>query len=263
MKRTSLIIAATAIAFVFSGTATWSYLSTASNKLVSAAKDAIPIEFEIDRARTLVEEMLPQIRKTIRVVATEEVELARLSGQINDGRRELVANRGQIKTVRETLDRKQEFYVFDSQRFSPEDLRQDLATKFNRYRRYESEIASLESIREARKISLKAARTKLAQLVEAKNQLTLQVEELHSQWAATQAHGERSPFAIDRTTESQAKRAIEHVRGRIAVAEQILKTEIAVAGQIETDSTTQNIVEMVDNHFGKPAGKVRLANNQE
>ena len=60
------------------GTDLVSYV-TSSTKLVRAkVKDAVPIEFELRRARDLLEEIIPEMQTNVRLIAQEEVEVDRL-----------------------------------------------------------------------------------------------------------------------------------------------------------------------------------------
>ena len=55
-----------------------SYLRTAAGSVQENVQDAVPIEFELRRARDLIDEIMPQLRSQIRSIATQEVEIARL-----------------------------------------------------------------------------------------------------------------------------------------------------------------------------------------
>ena len=47
----------------------------------------MPIEFQIERARDMIKDLVPEIRKNMHVIAKEEVEVKRLDEQIADSRR--------------------------------------------------------------------------------------------------------------------------------------------------------------------------------
>ena len=59
-----------------------SYARSSAKGVRAAVKDSVPIEFELRRARDLLEEIIPEMQANIRVIATEEVEIAALKGEI-------------------------------------------------------------------------------------------------------------------------------------------------------------------------------------
>ncbi len=59
-----------------------SYLTSSTRQVRSAVKDSVPIDFELQRARDLLETMLPEIHTKIRLIAHEEVEVAALQQEI-------------------------------------------------------------------------------------------------------------------------------------------------------------------------------------
>src|SRR5262245_58508788 len=59
-----------------------SYVSTACRRTSDTVKDSVPMEFQIDRARDMVRELEPEIRRSMHVIAKEEVEVAALDERI-------------------------------------------------------------------------------------------------------------------------------------------------------------------------------------
>src|SRR5690606_39815140 len=70
-----------------------SYLGTSWGRMKSSVKDSVPVEFEIERARKMVKDLLPDIRHNMHVIAKEEVEVARLERQIADAEEKLAVSK--------------------------------------------------------------------------------------------------------------------------------------------------------------------------
>ncbi len=64
-----------------------SYVGTTYHRLTSSVKESVPIEFQIDRARAMVRDLEPEIRRSMHVIAKEEVALEQLNEQIAATRR--------------------------------------------------------------------------------------------------------------------------------------------------------------------------------
>ena len=53
-----------------------SYIRTSAGYVTDAVQDAVPIEFQVDRARGMIQDLVPEVRKNMHVIAKEEVEVA-------------------------------------------------------------------------------------------------------------------------------------------------------------------------------------------
>src|SRR5687767_10233645 len=60
-----------------------SYVSTSYHRVTGAVHDSVPVEFQIDRAKQMVRDLDPEIRRSMHVIAKEEVALEQLNQQID------------------------------------------------------------------------------------------------------------------------------------------------------------------------------------
>ena len=58
------------------------YVGTTYHRLTSSVKESVPTEFQIDRAQAMVRDLEPEIRRSMHVIAKEEVALESLNKQI-------------------------------------------------------------------------------------------------------------------------------------------------------------------------------------
>ena len=58
------------------GTDLPSYITCSTNRVRRAVKESVPIDFELHRARDMLEQLIPEIHTKIRLIAHEEVEVA-------------------------------------------------------------------------------------------------------------------------------------------------------------------------------------------
>src|SRR6187401_2108304 len=59
-----------------------SYVSTSYHRLTDAVHESVPVEFQNDRARQMVRDLDPEIRRSMHVIAKEEVAVEQLNQQI-------------------------------------------------------------------------------------------------------------------------------------------------------------------------------------
>ena len=72
----------------------------------------MPIEFEIDRARGMVKDIMPEIRKNMQIIAKEEVEVKNLRNQLSDAEKQLAKNRSDIQRLTTDLKRGESHFVY-------------------------------------------------------------------------------------------------------------------------------------------------------
>src|SRR5579872_5747896 len=97
LKRGLIGAAAAAVlgTLVF-GRDVFSYAKTFGCQARDAVKAEVPIEFEIERARGMVENLVPDIRKCMHVSAEEEVNVEHLSKEITTAEADLHKQKDQI-----------------------------------------------------------------------------------------------------------------------------------------------------------------------
>jgi hypothetical protein len=114
-----------------------SYARSSAKGVRTVVKDSVPIEFELRRARDLLEEIIPEMHANIRLIAQEEVEVAALKGEIAKNQEGLEDERAKIKTLRGSLETHQAQYSFAGRQYSREDVKADLAARFERIKESE------------------------------------------------------------------------------------------------------------------------------
>ena len=77
MVKKSLVVGGVIVLLLglFFGRDAISYSKTALGGLRQSVKDAVPVEFELTRARDMIKGLKPEIRHNMHVIATEEVEV--------------------------------------------------------------------------------------------------------------------------------------------------------------------------------------------
>jgi hypothetical protein len=112
------------------GSGAISYLRTSVGYMKQAAEEAVPIEFQIDRARGLIKDLVPEVRKNMHVIAKEEVEVQRLDEQIADTEARLAREKEQILKLKSDLADAKQQYHYASRTYTPAEVKNDLANRF-------------------------------------------------------------------------------------------------------------------------------------
>src|SRR5690606_15049231 len=110
-----------------------SYASSSARTVRTAMKDNVPIEFELQRARDLLEEIIPEMQANIRLIAQEEVEVAGLQTDIRQCAHSLGEERVRVAKLRDLLNTERVRYVVGGMEYTREQVKDELARRFDRF----------------------------------------------------------------------------------------------------------------------------------
>jgi chromosome segregation ATPase len=242
------------LGLVFVGRDAMSYLRTSAGYVSDAVQESVPIEFQVDRARGMIQDLLPEVRKNMHVIAKEEVEVKRLDEQIADTRTRLAKEKSQLLRLKTDLASNKSEYTYADRTYTAEDVRADLANRFNRYKTGEATLISLTDIRNARQKSLTAAQHKLEGMLASKRQLQVEVENLEARCQMIAAAKSTSDYQFDDSRLGRVKELVSNLRNRLEVTEKLVNSEVYFHDEIPLDKATPaNIVEQVTEHFSDKA----------
>ncbi|MGB6044808.1 MAG: hypothetical protein WBF93_16760 [Pirellulales bacterium] len=238
------------LSLFFFGRDAASYVGTSVGILKDSVKDSVPVEFEIDRARKMVKSLVPDIRKSMHVIAQEEVEVERLERQIAKSEGSLARQKKDIDRLRQDLASPSKAYNYNGRVHTIRQVKHELANRFERYKTNDATSASLREIRHARTRSLEAARQKLENMLAAKRQLEVDVENLEARLKMVEVVQTASELNVDDSRLGRCKDLITQLRTRLEVAERIVHAEGQYQGEINLDEPdTDNIVDQVAEYF--------------
>jgi hypothetical protein len=221
--------------FVF-GRDVWSYARTWGNSVRQTVKQEVPVEFEVARARELVENLVPDIRNVMHVIAEQEVDIDQLTAELGRKQKELTAQKDAIQTQTANLKSGQTSFVFANQTYSADQVRNDLAKRFDRFKVSDETLKREQQVLEARQKALTANREKLDNLLAAKTDLELQLEQLEARLKAVQAAETISTVSIDDSELTRAKKLIRDLNKQIDVREKVMATDGKLTDLIPVES---------------------------
>ena len=232
-----------------------SYVRSSAKSVRAVVKDSVPIEFELRRARDLVEEIIPEMHANIRLIAQEEVEVAALKGEIAKSTEGLDEERSKIKTLRGSLEVHQAQYTFAGRHYTRGDVKADLAARFERLKETELVLASKVRLLDSREKSLHAAMHMLEKTRNEKRILENRIETLASQHRLVKAASVGSQIQVDNGKLAQTGKLIAQIQKRLDVAERVLAHESRFIEAIPVDSVLEaDLVAQVDEYFQQQEG---------
>jgi flagellar biosynthesis chaperone FliJ len=221
--------------FVF-GRDLYSYVTTSTRAVQTAVRDSVPVEFELRRARDLVEDILPEMQANIRLIAQQEVEIENLRTDITRSEQSLGEERVRLVSLRAALDRPANAtFAVNGVNYSRDEVRAELARRLQLTQEAETILAGKKRLLENRSRSLEAAVQALNRTRQQKELLQAQIASLESQHRLVVAAANNTSLQIDDSKLSQSQRLIAQIRERLDVAERVLAHESRFVAPIQVN----------------------------
>jgi chromosome segregation ATPase len=253
MLKKSLLVGGAVVLLLglFFGRDACSYLTTSSRWVKDTVTTSVPIEFQINRARDMIKALDPEIKQNMHLIAKEEVEIEKLGKQVDEQEAGLAQARDEILRLKTDLETGDKTFYYASHRYTADQVKTDLEGRFERYKVNEATLDKNQKILAVRQQKLEAARTRLDEMLSAKRDLEVQVENLEAQNEMLKVAKTASDFNFDDSQLARTKELIEDIRTRMEV-ESKLMNEVQAAGeiQLEEPQTDVDITYRVSEYFG-------------
>lgn len=227
-----------------------SYVTTGVDSVRTSVRDQVPVGFEIQRARKMIADLVPDIHQNMHVIAEQEVEVKKLEQRIQKNETEMAKQRDAMLSIKNDLSSVRETFTYAGRTYTQSQVKAELASRFDRYKTQDATLVSLKQTLGARQSGLSSARKKLDGMVAAKRQLEVDVENLEAQLKLVEAAQTTANYQFDDSRLGRAKELVESLRTRLDVTQKILTQESEYVGQIEVDSEAPaDIADQVADYF--------------
>jgi chromosome segregation ATPase len=227
-----------------------SYVSSSARSVRTVVKDAVPVDFELRRARDLVDDIIPEMHACVRMIAQQEVEIAQLNKDIEQSRKQLDEERTRVAKLREALASPQSSFTFNGFSWSREQVKEDLAHRFDNLKEAEVVLSGKQRLLENRQRSLAAAMQTLDRTRSQKSLLESQIAALEGQNQLVKAASVGSNLNIDNSKLAQSEKLIAEIKKQLDVAERVLAHESHFVQPIPVDAISEkDLVNEIDAHL--------------
>src|SRR4029079_2505744 len=198
-----------------------SYIKTSYRPAAPAAEENVPLEFQIDRARNMVKDLEPEIRRSMHVIAKEEVEVGELDKRVKQASEKPDKDKGEIMRLQADLKTGNSVFHYAGHSYTAGEVKEDLSRRFNRFKTVDGTLESMKKMRDARQANLEAARQKLTAMMAAQRQLQVDVENLEAKLKLVQGAEASSDFQFDDSQLARCKELMTDIRTRLDVASKL------------------------------------------
>jgi chromosome segregation ATPase len=239
------------------GTSAPSYVRTAFCRFRHNAKDAVPVQFEIDRARQEIANLEPAIKDNIETLARAEVDVEYLNREIATTQANLDTEKKAMLALRESLATGDFRLAGHGRvRYTAEEVKGDLARRLDRYRNINKILEEKEATLKAREKSVVAARKLLMEMAAQKQTLLTKLEKIEAHLKMIEATKATNEFDFDDSALARAKLSVSDLEKRLEVLDRkaemegrfVDSTGIPVGAEPDRD-----VVKEIDDEFGASA----------
>ncbi|TWU34575.1 hypothetical protein Q31b_55300 [Novipirellula aureliae] len=245
------------VGFLLLGGRFASYVRTSARSVQETVQDSVPLEFELRRARDLIDTILPDMQSHVRTIAQEEVAIAALENELLLSTQRLESEQSALASLRDKIGVHQVSYSIGDRELTRQQLVEQMHQRFERYKQGELAIESKTRLLEKRREGLAAALAMLDKMRHRKVELELKVEALAAQSRLLNASKVEAGVVIDGSQLSEADQLLGQIETRLAVAKRVLAHEQdAFAIPLDDDVVLEeSVIAAYDDHFGKNANR--------
>jgi DNA repair exonuclease SbcCD ATPase subunit len=218
----------------------FSYVKTSFGRVKDSVRHSVPVQFELERARKMIQDLDPEISRHKRQIAREELDLQKLVAQVTDEQAKLAKSWSQIQTLKSDLSRGDSNYVYAGQTYTVKQVETDLTNRFDRYQTKDATVQKLGKILDARQRGLSAAQEKLKAMIAAKRQLEVEVENLEARLKMVEVAKAANEFVIDDSQLSRTRQLLSDIESRIEVDAQMVNADDLVLDEIPLETPAEN-----------------------
>lgn len=260
-------LALTLVAGIMLGSDFGSYFRTMKRRASEAVQSEMDLDFEVDRARTMIEDLIPAIEDCQAVVIKQQVQLTRLEKSVIAQEEKLDVKKGEILALRRDLSSDKEKFRYAKMTFTRKEVDRDLKVRWDRFKSADAAMNRDKKIMLAQRDALRANQHKLESMVGQKKELEVAVAQLQARLEQLHAEEAISTLAIDDSALSRAKQLIQNLNDQLDYEEARLDAEanfsggmIPVGQEVPSD---RDITAEIDELFGTASSKkVEMADDE-
>lgn len=212
-----------------------SYARCGFDWVKTSASEAMPLEWEIKRARQMIGDLAPEIDAVTLTLAREKVEVQKLEKQYDELNLGLSKGREQLERLTHDLKQGSEHYTYAGKTYTSVQVKSDLESRFERLRTKTATANKLEQVLRARQASLHSTQDRMSTMIDAKRQLEVEIENLEARLGALRVAETASGLHIDDTQLSQTRDLLDEIAIRINVHEESMSIDTEYFDEINLE----------------------------
>lgn len=212
-----------ALSFLLFGTAAVSHVRNGVSWVRGQVNETVPVEVELERARSMIEETGPQIRECKRIIAERMVEIRSLEQTITELDGKQAQSRTKLKVQQTCLAENRTSYTIQGREISRISVESDAVRTLERLKVQDQILASKRERLSALEKSLAYAQKTLENVLTEKANLEAQLDLLETKLRQTEAmKAATSNINVDSSNLARAKDILSQQSKRLDVVQQMI-----------------------------------------
>jgi len=256
VKKGLLAAALTAGAlYVAFGTSAPSYVRTAFHKVRHNAKDAVPVQFEIDRAREEIDRLERPIRENMEVYYRTQVDVEHLDQEVATVQANLASETRALLALRDGV-KAGTLRTVGNVTYSADEVRDELSRRLDHVKNVKAMLAEKEATVKAKRKIMDAAYKQMVTMNAQKKELMAKVDAIEARLKLIEATNQTNEFNFDNSALNRVKASVTDLEKRLEVQARIAEQEGRFAeGNIPVFvEQGRDVLKEIDDEFG-PAPK--------
>ena len=250
------------------GGSLFSYVKTGLHSAQNRIRSEVPLEFEIERARQAVAQLVPEVRRSMHVIAEEQVAVANLRESVDKRELALADQEEAILALTEDLKTGDTQFVYAGHRYSQREVEKDLAERFNRFKIAEETVRQEKELLVAKERALEAHRETLENILSQRKSLEVEIERLEARLRTINSRKQIASIEVDDSQLNRVKGMIETIEKRLDVEDAVLAADGEFSGMIPVETkveeaSTGNIADAVNSYFNNDVEIVEYSTAKE
>ena len=151
------VLAVCLTGFLVFGSDLTSMISTTAKSVQRKVKQSVPLEFELQRAKEKISEILPDLQSQVRMIAEEEVAVAKLAKEVSADEARLESQESKLTLLREKMRTRQVSYSVGQIDLNRQQMTEQFQARFNHFKQSKLSLEAKWKLLEKRKEGLSAA----------------------------------------------------------------------------------------------------------
>tara|TARA_B100000809_G_scaffold15587_2_gene13997 strand:- start:1750 stop:2646 length:897 start_codon:yes stop_codon:yes gene_type:complete len=247
------------------GRSTFSYLSTTVSRVHDSVKSAVPVDFELDRARKETSRITPEVRKNMHLIATEEHEIEKLEKRINVLEEKLSQGEKHILRLKSDLESGTLNLSYGGISYTAKEVKQDLESRFGEYTTDAETLKSLVQLLQTRNNALHNAQERLTEMQASQRAMTVEIENLEARNALLTVYKSSNEDSFEDSQLAHTRDLLDKIESRIGIDEKMQAAESRSMDRIPLESVDAevDVLDRISEYFesAEEVVEIELASN--
>ncbi len=229
-----------------------SYVRTSAGWVKQSVTDSVPVEFQIERARGMINDLEPEVRRNKHLIVKEEVALEQLAERVAKLEGKQSKEKNNLVRMQAEVQKGDQYIYFAGTQYTRDQVTRDMTNRFDRFKTNDETLFNLRRVLNARQNSLTAARAELEQMLAARGQLLAEVAKLEARQTMVEVAQSSSEFNLDKSSLARANQLVQDIETRLDVTERLLSEELVFAEEIPLDGEeSDDVLQQIADYFGQ------------